>query len=88
MSVVYKFPLHFGNAPITMPVGAVILSAQLQHGAPHVWALCGLQGAQARRDIRVFGTGHEFDAGHAHFVGTIQQAQFVWHVFDFGELSD
>lgn len=70
---------------IHMPIGAKILSVQMQRGEPQLWALVDDQ-VQARepRTISVYGTGHEIEDNPGTFLGSIQDhsGNMVLHVFE------
>jgi len=74
---------------IEMPKGAEILSVQVQHGKPCLWALCNAdkEAAKESRKFVYVGTGHEHPARFYQglaFVGTIQLANggLVFHLFE------
>lgn len=46
-----------------------------------LWALAGDMLPIRRRTFLVFGTGHVIQ-GDLHYVGTVQDRSFVWHVFE------
>lgn len=81
---IWKFPLEWDygrEAEVEMPKGAEILTLQVQHGIPCLWArLCPAR-EKVKRRFSVIGTGWDFDGAGA-YVGTYQQDGFVWHVFE------
>jgi hypothetical protein len=88
--VIHKFPLEFqGQQTVTMPRCSEILCAQMQNGVPTLWAIVPVFKNNSEehhtRSIEIHGTGQEFDPPgpglHRHYIGTIQNAKFVWHVF-------
>jgi len=91
MLTIHKYPLPIEDEPhIVMPKGAQILSAQVQRGAPVVWALVNPEEKRMSKHwFLVAGTGLPFpgDPEAARFVGTIQLegGSLVFHVFDDGE---
>jgi len=90
---IWKYTLEILDQQIiAMPRGAKILSVQIQHGKPALWAMVQPEKLNAERRIQIFGTGHPIPAVVADnkrfdFVGTIQVASgsLVFHVFDLGE---
>jgi hypothetical protein len=78
------------EAIIEMPRGARILSVQVQHGAPRIWALVDPAAPKVRRRFWIAGTGWRANSdGLGVFVGTIQLegGRHVYHIFDGGEQS-
>jgi len=72
---------------IPMPQGAEILSFQVQHGEPCIWALVDEKAIFENRYFKLFGTGHEVyqDMGVVRkFIGTIQldNGNLVFHLFE------
>jgi len=65
-----------------MPNGARVLSVQMQHGDPTLWALCNPNERPTERTFEIMGTGQPFEWCEREFVGTVQNAGFVWHVFE------
>lgn len=103
MITVYKYPLPVApEVVLEMPLGAVILTAQLQEqeglpglGGLCLWAVVDTERPLVERRIRVQGTGQELSAelacdlaaGLPVYLGTVQAGYFVWHLFDLGEGS-
>lgn len=88
MHSIYKYPLKVcGGQEITLPVGAKILSVQMQNETPCIWALVNTDARIPKVEqklIRMIGTGHNIqDPFILEYIGTIQTdgGQFVWHVF-------
>ena len=78
------------SAPITdrfqlvMPIGAKLLSVQLQNGDPQIWALVDPHADVERRTFAWVGTGLPVPvkAERAIFVGTVQlPSGLVFHLF-------
>ena len=85
---IYKYSLDFSviEQDIEMPIGAEILSVQLQDGKPQLWALVDeTRTATEKRRICVFNTG-EPAKKCSKFLGTIQLREgedpWVAHVFE------
>jgi hypothetical protein len=85
---IYKYPLPMENvSTITMPKGAEVLTVQVQHGSPYVWAIVDDKASPERRNFEMFGTGFEMPETHfiesRKYIGTIQlqRGDLVYHVF-------
>ena len=84
MQTIYKYPLspHIG---VDLPVGAEILTVQMQHGAAWLWAKIDTdQHKTENRKIRCYGTGHKMNGVPAKYIGTFQidNGALVFHVFE------
>jgi hypothetical protein len=86
---IFKYPLGVaGELGLSMPKGAQLLSVQVQHGKPCLWALVDVNAPTAQRRLAIRGTGHHCGSIPASaFVGTFQLegGAFVGHLFDLGE---
>jgi hypothetical protein len=84
---IFKFPLELKDKQVVkMPRGAQVLSIQMQNGKKTIWALCPVPDAvQEDRTFFIFGTGHDLpeSATAKTFVATVQEGNFVWHIFEF-----
>ena len=69
-----------------MPKGAQILTVQMQHGTPQLWALVDPNAQRVLRRILIYGTGHPVDTFNV-YIATFQimNGSLVFHVFDGGE---
>lgn len=88
MKTIYKYTLpETADVQIVrMPVDFQILTLQLQHGVPTIWALVDDNDPPVvARKFRTIGTGHDFrdSAEFPVYVGTFQinGGMFVFHVF-------
>ncbi len=92
MITIHKYEIIIRNElTIAMPAGARILSVQVQHDMPQVWAMVDSTAPHRRRQFSIRGTGHPADGvTPALFIGTVQMAagSLVFHVFDRGEEVD
>lgn len=84
---VWKFKLSEAKESIEMPIGAQILSVQVQSREPHLWALVDPKEANESRCFEVYGTGHPIHYDMAierNYIGTIQtnEGRLVFHVFE------
>ncbi len=71
---------------LEMPKGARVRHVALQSGIPCLWAEVnpGARGKETKV-FRVRGTGQPFECEDSYstgYLGTFQQGEFVWHVFD------
>lgn len=74
---------------LNLPEGAKILSLQLQHGEPCMWALVEKnESSNIKRSFIKVATGegigdfYEVDEKKMNFIGTYQQINNVRHVFE------
>ncbi len=89
-STIWKYELVPGDQRITMPAGAVILSAALDPmGTPCIWAMVRSDlPLTSVHDIRIYGTGHRVpgrsEGGSIRLIGTIVMKEdgLVWHVME------
>jgi hypothetical protein len=81
---VLKWQVPLNDLPHAIGVGQVVLVAQQPHGRVdevQVWTL--ETGADATREVRVFGTGHTIPDGWEPIGSCLSvDGQFVWHVFE------
>jgi hypothetical protein len=78
---IWKFQLTAMDVP--MPFDAEICTFQYQAGVPCIWAIVDPDVMSTTRRFRIFGTGHELPAAEeCYYVGTAQEGQFVWHLFE------
>lgn len=78
---------HTDHATMAMPVGAVILTVQVQHGRPVLWAIVDREAPFEARHFLIVGTGRNmpgWDERPFEYVGTFQMhdGDFVGHVFE------
>lgn len=83
---IFKYPLGIADHQlISMPLGAVPLSVQVQAGQLCLWALVP-KDSVARRGISIFicGTGHPVPNEAGKFLGTVQfqGGALILHVFE------
>jgi hypothetical protein len=79
---IWKFKLSLGPQVILMPIGSMVLSAQMQDGSPTMWAICNREADNEPVDVLVVGTGFTLDmVKYPRYVGTVQDVPYVWHVF-------
>ncbi len=83
---IWKYPLSLGSNTLSMPLHSQILSAQLQSGTINIWVLADeSEKIKEDRTISIFGTGHPLPAKAdvSNWIATIQDGQYVWHLFEF-----
>ena len=81
---IWKFPLRLtAEQDIVGRMGIRPLSVQSQRGTLTMWAEVDPDAMEAVFRVKILGTGHQFSEGSSlfDFVGTVQQDQFVWHVY-------
>jgi hypothetical protein len=86
MKTIWKFPLDLSHRQdIRLPMGAQILTLQLQGLQPCIWALVDPEAVLERRHIFVFETGKQVpDHDGLQYMGTLQlfHGLRVFHVFE------
>lgn len=87
MKTIYKFTLEVAARQyIMMPMGRRILSVQMQHGKPCIWAEVDSDISMQQNVILMRGTGQALgDAERSKYIGTIQDGGLVWHVYSLGD---
>jgi hypothetical protein len=82
---IYKYSLELvPEQQVEMPLGASILTVQIQNDIPYLWALVDPKIHTVRRTIYIRGTGHEFDVKAFKYINTFQllNGELIWHVFE------
>ncbi len=90
MKTIWKFPFQItDHQVIEMPAFSQLLTVQMQHGEPCLWALVNPDARKVDRHIIVHGTGHQVESEAEAYVGTVQVhgGQLIFHVFDGGETT-
>jgi hypothetical protein len=85
---IWKYELKIDDLQnVIMPIGAEILSVQMQNKTPCLWALVNPDEKDTdTRYIETFGTGHPvaYDMESTReFIGTYQTRGLVFHVFEY-----
>lgn len=90
----YEIPLkavgeNHGIFTLEVPLGAIPLCVDVQQRAPHMPSIWMLLDDEEKRTVQkeflLVGTGtqgHEPPAAKSEYVGTFQDAGFVWHIFE------
>jgi len=85
---IWKYPMPIVDYyAFDMPEDAEVLTVQVQHGVPCIWATVDPNKPKLPRGFFVRGTGHELGlAESAKYVGTfqIELGGLVFHLFDEG----
>lgn len=83
MRTIYKYALLLtGSQTLLLPSSAKPLSVQLQGEQLCLWAEVGDEWNPGKEVvISIVGTGHPIPPGAVNYLGTVQQGQFVWHVY-------
>ena len=80
MKTIYKYQLP-GVGALKLPLGAQILTVQLQNGSPTLWALVQPDNALVDRTISIVGTGSEVE-DNMKYICTYMDGPFLWHAFE------
>lgn len=86
--VTWKFPLELTDLQVVkMPNGARILTVQVQHDVPCLWALVDPEKTLVNRRIRIWATGQPILEDFGVYLGTIQlrDGSLVFHVCELQE---
>jgi hypothetical protein len=67
---------------IDMPLGAKILTLQMQDGLPTLWAAVDPLQPTEPRCFAIVGTGQPMPKNSGSYVGTWQSAIYVFHLFE------
>lgn len=85
MRTIYKYPLQLTESQVlSLPSSAKPLSVQLQGDQLCLWADVPPSGrfvVEKEVVISVVGTGHPIPPGAVNYLGTVQQGNFVWHIY-------
>lgn len=85
-TTIYKYTVPITDEVVmSLPIGAQILTVQVQHGEPQLWAIVDPSRGTERRAFRIFGTGHPVDCAESlRYIATFQTAsgRLVWHMFE------
>jgi hypothetical protein len=84
MQKIYKYPLLImDEQEVEMPMGAGIMSVQMQNGQPCLWALVDTGNTSERRKILIRGTGHAASS-LGRYISTFQMKDgaMVFHAFE------
>ncbi len=72
---------------VDLPMGAQILTVQMQHDKPCLWALVNPDAPNESVTIETVGTGNQMlEADNRTYIGTYQMfnGDLIWHCFKVG----
>jgi len=85
MEAIWKFEIITTDSlRVEIPLGAKILTVQVQNGIPCLWCLVDVEKEKVSREIRVIGTGQPIESDFkGEYVGTYQlfNGTGVFHLF-------
>ncbi len=84
MKAIWKFevPINADMMVLKMPVGAKVLTVQIQGHKPCLWAEIVRGAPTEDRMFAWFGTGEQFPDRLMTYIGTVQQECYVWHLYE------
>ena len=86
MKTIWKYILETTDLQkIKMPIGAKILTVQIQHGVPCIWCLVNPDEDVEYKIIRTIGTGHDLENDFSgKYLGTyrLDSWHLTVHVFE------
>jgi hypothetical protein len=84
MQTIYKYPLLIlDEQELEMPMGAGLMTVQMQRGQPCLWVLVDTRNTMEKRKVLIRGTGHPAtDVGR--YIATFQMkgGELVFHAFE------
>ncbi len=83
MKTIFKYPLELAREQyVPMHGKPVLFKVGLDPaGALCVWALVNPEDETKLQKFFVVGTGHDVPVDAYFWVGTVNQGQFMWHIF-------
>jgi hypothetical protein len=84
MRTIYKYPLNLVDTQqVKLPKLAECLTVKMQQGHPCMWAIVDPAQPTEIVTVHLVGTGHAVPrkVGALQYLGTVQDAGFVWHFF-------
>ena len=93
LSQIWKYALEVQDTNhIDMPMGAQVLTVQMQGDVPTVWAMVKPSRSPEMHIISMIGTGQTFNADFGRYIGTVQlhgeNEGVVVHVFDWNTMGN
>ena len=82
---IWKWTLDLTDVQtVEVPAGAKLLSAQVQHDEPQLWALCDENAPKEPRKIALYGTGNPIPDDPGEYIATFQlyEENIVLHAFE------
>lgn len=82
MTVIYKYPFELQDVVlIEAPSLARWRHVASQNGKLTVWAEVDPIRPTVGYRFHVYGTGHEMRSTSQHYIGTVMDPPFVWHIY-------
>lgn len=84
MRRVFKYTIPVQNEiEVMMPEQALVLSCQVQHNQPQIWAVVDDESPEIPHHFHMVGTGHPANHLEGAFIDTFQlnNGQLVFHLF-------
>ena len=86
MKTIYKYPIESIGETITMPTGAIVISAAVQGDEICLWAEVDTDNKKEVRRFEVFCTGEGMPRGNGDavriFIATVFRGPYVFHVYE------
>lgn len=87
MKKIFKYPLEItGTQFVELPLGAEILTAQMQGSQLCLWAIVNTlpEAVKKNRRIEIMGTGNPMPTGELKYISTFQMmgGGLILHVFE------
>lgn len=80
---IWKYELQLASLNnLEMPLGAKVLTIQVQNGKPCIWAQVDENNTKELRTFRIYGTGHTMLDENLIYIGTWQDGIYVFHLFE------
>lgn len=80
---IWKYELRGrGVSTRTMPIGARIVSLEIQNDIPCIWAIVEPGNPLQTREFCIVGTGWDIQIPNYTYVGMYQTRSFDWHVLE------
>lgn len=82
MKTIYKYPLEITSEQEVEVLQGHNLCVQMQGNTPCLWVMGSPDLPKVKLLIQIAGTGQSHShIDSSHYIGTVQQAGFVWHIF-------
>lgn len=85
MKVIWKQALRLSEVDYHLPLNAKLIHVAMQNLDVTVWFECDSNNHLVRRKIAIYATGNRMPDEPGQHVGTVNDGDFVWHVYDHGE---
>ena len=82
MKVIWKYNIDITDTQVlNTKADAKFLTVQMQDYYPAIWVEVDTENGNEEYVIEVFGTGNPMTDHDRQYLGTIQESNFVWHVY-------